>query len=173
MFYVRNESATLVSLGPQPFQVGEAAQCLRDFPLDLGTEQKQFGVASASIGDNDMPLPKGSVAPPVDSVHLVISVNFAVELCKHNRVLDRFRRRTTANGGVIMAHVLVASNDGQSTAFAVGFHVESLLSDGGLVLRVLAPVRDAGIHGCPIVFALRRFILIPGMVASLCLSPVF
>ena len=47
------------------------------------------------------------------------------------------------------AHLLVARGDGQPPALAVGLHVGYLLGDGGLVLGVLALVRDAGVDGRP------------------------
>ena len=48
------------------------------------------------------------------------------------------------------AHLLVAGCDGQLLALAVGFHLAYLLGDGGLVLPVLALVRDAGVDGRPV-----------------------
>ena len=52
------------------------------------------------------------------------------------------------------AHLLVAGDDGQPTASAGGLHVADLLGDGGLVLGVLALVRDACVDGRAIRFCL-------------------
>ena len=49
---------------------------------------------------------------------------------------------------VARLRILLAS-DGQPLALAVGFHLAYLLGDGGLILPVLAPVRDAGVGGYP------------------------
>ena len=53
-----------------------------------------------------------------------------------------------------LAHLLVAGNDGQPPAFAVGFHTGSLLGDGCLVLCVLALVGDSGVYGRPVLLGL-------------------
>ena len=53
-----------------------------------------------------------------------------------------------AVASVARLRILLAS-DGQPLALAVGFHLAYLLGDGGLILPVLAPVRDAGVDGYP------------------------
>ena len=53
-----------------------------------------------------------------------------------------------AVASVARLRILLAS-DGQPLALAVGFHLAYLPGDGGLILPVLAPVRDAGVDGYP------------------------
>lgn len=68
--------------------------------------------------------------------------------------------------GTAPALLLVAGGDGESPALAVCFLLAYLLGDGGLVLPVLALVRDAGIGGRPVHFLL---VILP-ITASLRLS---
>ena len=122
------------------------------------------GLEPDLVGLHDLHEDGGGVHPPAQPVGLPADDGVEASVsCVGEHPLE-----LRALLGPAPANLLIARDDGQSRALAVGLHLADLLGDGGLVLLGLALIRDAGIDRRPVGFyLLSRISLHDSLLLSL------